>query len=168
LGPLTRALDDAGTPHRLVLVGDGPMQGELRASCRNAVFTGTLAPADVAVVMASSDVFVFPSRTDTAGNVVLEAQASGLPVLVTDQGGPRENMRAGETGFVCGDLADFIHRATELLACAGRRLRLGAAARQYALTRRWDVALEPLYRSYGASGTTVVRSGVGAPVVVCR
>jgi len=85
--PLTRALNDAGAPHRLVMIGDGPMHGELREACGDAVFTGTLAPDAVAVAMASADVFVFPSRTDTAGNVVLEAQASGLPVLVTDQGG---------------------------------------------------------------------------------
>jgi len=65
--------------------------------------------------MASADVFVFPSRTDTARNVVLEAQASGLPVLVTDQGGPRENMLRGETGFVCQDLPDFVRRTIEML-----------------------------------------------------
>ena len=66
------------------------------------IFTGTLGREAVADVFASADLFVFPSRTDTAGNVVLEAQAAGLPVIVSDAGGPRENMRPGETGIVCG------------------------------------------------------------------
>ena len=136
LSPLSRALNDAGMSHRLVLIGDGPMQSELRATCGDAVFTGTLAPDAVAVAMASADAFVFPSRTDTAGNVVLEAQASGLPVLVTDQGGPHENMVPTETGFVCSDLPDFVRRTTDVLRCGELRMRLGQTARQYALTRR--------------------------------
>jgi glycosyltransferase involved in cell wall biosynthesis len=97
---------------------------------------------------------MFPSATDTAGNVVLEAQASGLPVLVSQAGGPRENLRAGETGFVCTDLLDFARRANDLLKNGGKRQRFGAAARQYAQTRRWETALEPLYRSYAAWSST--------------
>jgi glycosyltransferase involved in cell wall biosynthesis len=99
--------------------------------------------------MASSDVFVFPSRTDTAGNVVLEAQASGLPVLVSDAGGPRENLRDAETGFVCSGFEDFAARADDLLRHAAKRAAMGIAARQYALTRGWQSALAPLYRAYG-------------------
>jgi glycosyltransferase involved in cell wall biosynthesis len=150
LGPLTRHLDYAGVAHRLVFVGDGPMRQELEGLCPGAVFTGTLSPDEVAVAMASADLFVFPSRTDTAGNVVLEAQASGLPVLVSRTGGPRENLRPGETGFACGDLMEFARRAAELVRNADRRQRFGDAARRYALTRPWETALEPLYRSYAA------------------
>jgi glycosyltransferase involved in cell wall biosynthesis len=65
-------LQYAAVDHRLVFVGDGPMRRELEGCCPTAVFCGTLDPDDVAMAMASSDVFVFPSRTDTAGNVVLE------------------------------------------------------------------------------------------------
>jgi len=133
-----------------VLVGDGPMRKELEASCPGVVFTGTLSPDDVAIAMASADIFVFPSLTDTAGNVVLEAQASGLPVLVSRFGGPRENLRAGESGFVCGDLLDFARRTSDLVRHAGKRRQFGEAARRYALTRRWEAALDPLYRSYAA------------------
>jgi glycosyltransferase involved in cell wall biosynthesis len=96
-------------------------------------------------------VFLFPSRTDTAGNVVLEAQASGLPVLVSDAGGPRENLQPGRTGCVCGTLLDFARRAAELVRNADKRQQFGAAARQCALTRRWETALEPLYRSYASA-----------------
>jgi glycosyltransferase involved in cell wall biosynthesis len=61
-----------------------------------------LSRAEVARAFASADVFVFPSRTDTAGNVVLEAQASGLPVLVADAGGPKERIVPNQTGFIVG------------------------------------------------------------------
>ena len=98
--------------------------------------------------MASSDVFVFPSETDTAGNVVLEAQASGLPVLVSARGGPRENMRPGETGFICDTLTELARRVALLARRHDTRRRLGIAARAYSLTREWETALEPLYRSY--------------------
>ena len=67
LGPLSRFLTYAGVSHRLVLTGDGPMRTELEAQCPGAVFTGALTPEAFASVMASADIFVFPSRTDTAG-----------------------------------------------------------------------------------------------------
>jgi len=92
LEPLSNHLQYAGIRHRLVIAGDGPMRPELESRCPDAVFTGTLDHGEVATVMASADLFVFPSRTDTAGNVVLEAQASGLTVLVSDVGGPQENL----------------------------------------------------------------------------
>jgi glycosyltransferase involved in cell wall biosynthesis len=127
------------------------MRAELAAACSNAVFTGTLDPDGVAAAMASADVFLFPSETDTAGNVVLEAQASGLPVIVSSIGGPAENIRPGETGFVCRDLLEFARRVSDLARSGTKRAVMGHAARRYALTRRWETALEPLYRSYGSS-----------------
>src|SRR5262249_36171926 len=126
---LSRHLRYAGIDHRLVFVGDGPMRQELEHSCPDAIFTGTVAPDVVAGAMASADLFVFPSLTDTAGNVVLEAQASGLPVLVGEKGGPRENLQADESGFVCGGLLDFARRTAELLRNGDRRHRFSVAAR---------------------------------------
>jgi len=145
---LTRFLEYAGVSHRLVVIGDGPMRQELAAACPDAVFTGTLQSDDVATAMASADAFVFPSETDTAGNVVLEAQASGLPVLVSRRGGPSESMMHGETGFACDDLREFTRRAAELMRNARRRRQFGEAARRYAMTRSWQNALEPLYQEY--------------------
>ena len=138
------------------------MQRDLRDLCPDAVFTGTLAPDEVAVAMASSDVFVFPSRTDTAGNVVLEAQACGLPVLVSDAGGPRENILPGQTGFICPALEDFANRAAELLRFGFRRKSMGAAARAYGLTRGWPAALDPLYRAYAEPRTTSATAPLSA------
>ena len=150
LEPLCGLLHRHRVAHRLIVVGDGPMMAELRERCPDAVFTGMLAHDDVAVAMASADVLVFPSATDTASNVVLEAQASGLPVVVADAGGPRENMRDGHTGYVCraGSPDAFGLRIAVLLADPSRRAAMGAAARALAERRTWPMALSPLYDVY--------------------
>ena len=86
----------------LVLVGDGPYRKELQARLdgRPIAFTGLLEGENLAAAYASADCMVFPSCTDTFGNVVLEAQASGLPVIVTDRGGPAEIVHSHESGIV--------------------------------------------------------------------
>ena len=82
------------------MVGDGPYLNELREALPEACFTGYLTGLDLAAAFASSDIFLFPSTTDTFGNVVIEALASGLPAVVSDQGGPKELIENGVTGFV--------------------------------------------------------------------
>ena len=150
LPPLSERLEARGIRHRLVITGDGPFRRELARRCPGALFTGPQGREAVAETFASADVFVFPSRTDTAGNVVLEAQAAGLPVLVSGEGGPRENILAGESGLICepADPAVWADRATPWLMSTVRRAAAGRAARDYALTRRWEVALAPLYQAY--------------------
>jgi glycosyltransferase involved in cell wall biosynthesis len=149
LPALRDRLHARGLEHRLIVVGEGPMLGELRAALPDAVFTGVLSRESVAEALASADLFVFPSRTDTAGNVVLEAQASGLPVVVSGDGGPREQLIPERTGAIC--YTEDPDEWAGAIAAMSRGGRLGAmreAARRYALTRRWDRALEPLYRAY--------------------
>jgi glycosyltransferase involved in cell wall biosynthesis len=160
---IARTLREAGVDHRLVFVGDGPMRQTLPQACPDAIFTGALPHAEVATAMASADVFVFPSRTDTLGNVVLEAQACGLPVLVSDAGGPRENILEGESGFVCapGGALDMPVRALQLASDRTRRVAMGAAARAYACGRSWATAMAPLYDSYREVGRDVD----GEPVI---
>jgi glycosyltransferase involved in cell wall biosynthesis len=148
LAPLSERLRRLRIEHRLVIAGDGPMSGELKERCQGAVFTGKLCADDLAAAMASADIFLFPSATDLGGKVVLEAQASGLPVLVTGVGGPSENMVDGETGFVCEDLRAFARRVSDLAWNPDRRADLSQAARRYAVGRRWSVALNSLYRTY--------------------
>jgi glycosyltransferase involved in cell wall biosynthesis len=111
--PLRRRLAGYGLEPRFIFVGDGPMRRELQELCPDGLFLGALPHERVAVAMASADAFSFPSATDTLGNVVLEAQAAGLPVVVSDRGGPRQHMAPGHTGFVCtaGD-ADAFARAS--------------------------------------------------------
>ena len=149
--PLLReCLHSRRIEHQFVIAGDGPMRRELQRRLPDAVFTGVLNRQDVAAAFAAGDVFLFPSRTDTAGNVVLEAQASGLPVLVSDGGGPKENILPGRTGFVVSrmDADAWADALVPLLRDAAARKQTGEAARRYAESRRWEVALEPLYRAY--------------------
>ena len=150
LPDVSARLRRAGVAHRWVVVGDGGGRAELERRLEGAVFAGTLGRGDVARWMASADVFVFPSCTDTAGNVVLEAQACGLPVVVSDQGGPRENMLPGVTGRVCrgGDAAAFAAAVGELASRPARRRAMAAAARRYALSRGWERAFAPLHDAW--------------------
>jgi glycosyltransferase involved in cell wall biosynthesis len=94
--------------------------------------------------------FLCPSRTDTAANGVLEAQASGLPGIVSDAGGPKENIVNGVTGEVIeGAQAEtWVASLVHLLYHEDERVTMSRAARHYALSRSWPSALEPLYRAY--------------------
>ncbi len=150
LPAIQSALHRRGAEHRLVLVGDGPLRRALQEQLPDAVFMGALTPSGVATALASADAFLFPSDTDSAGNVVLEAQASGLPVVISSGGGPKEYVQPDVTALVCrsGEPESFGHEAAGLLRDARRRRRMGEAARAHALTLRWEEALEPLYRGY--------------------
>jgi glycosyltransferase involved in cell wall biosynthesis len=140
----------AGLPYRLVIVGDGPMRRELQGRLPSTVFTGSVPHDRMAEYLASADVFAFPSRTDTAGNVVLEAQACGLPAVVTDEGGPREHVSPGQSALVTDGRspASFVAAVEALVRDAEARSRMALAAREFACTRDWTSSLEPLFRTY--------------------
>jgi glycosyltransferase involved in cell wall biosynthesis len=137
----------------LVVVGEGPYLDEIRRNLHGwpASFTGYLHGARLAEAYASSDVFVFPSTTDTFGNVILEAQASGLPVVVSDSGGPQENMLPGETGMVveggnAGSLCQVLAGLTNDPSLMGR---MGRAARVYMEKRSFESAFLEHWHLYG-------------------
>jgi glycosyltransferase involved in cell wall biosynthesis len=137
-----RRLAEWGTPVRPLIVGDGPYMGEMQRLLGDSIFTGYLGGEDLARAYASADFFVFPSTTDTFGNVILEAQASGIPVIVSDVGGPRDLVDHGVDGFITkandpGDLAAAIRRLAEDSAL---RAKLGAAARKRVEDRDWTEA----------------------------
>ncbi|MCA1960382.1 MAG: glycosyltransferase family 1 protein, partial [Desulfomonile sp.] len=136
----------------LVVVGDGPYLNEMRRALEGtpAVFTGYLEGEALASVYASADLFVFPSTTDTFGNVVLEAQASGIPVIVTDSGGPQENIIPGKTGIVVkGDDEEGLLDGIRNMIADPERLRaMGRAARAYAEKRSFDRAFEATWKLY--------------------
>jgi len=115
--------------------------------------------------MASADLFLFPSDTDTAGNVVLEAHASGLPALVSSVGGPREYIQPEQTGIACeaGNAEAFGHAAAIVLRDVRHR-RMSDAARAHAMTLRWESALEPLYRTYAEVAAIARRPRTRSPV----
>lgn len=129
-----RRLHEEFPSARLMVVGDGPYRREMEARLEGlpAIFAGFLDAPDVARALASSDAKVFPSTTDTWGNAPLEAQAAGLPVIVTDKGGPQELMEPDLTGFrVAGGDVDALHRAMRLLMDPELRIQMGVEARGF-------------------------------------
>jgi glycosyltransferase involved in cell wall biosynthesis len=105
-----------------------------------ALFTGYLAGEQLQQGYASADLFVFPSATDTFGNVVLEAQASGLPVIVSDEGGPRELMIDGETGavFQAGSTAGLVSTIRAMTSDPLKRITMCHNARRFTLEKAPD------------------------------
>jgi len=142
-----RQLAGEGIPVRLLIVGDGPYLREMRQTVPEACYTGYLRAAELATAYASSDVFVFPSTTDTFGNVVLEAKAAGLPCVVSDQGGPSELISNGLDGFVTRalDAGDFA-RVLRLLCRDGKmRAKMGEQARNRVENRNWNNAFRQFW-----------------------
>ncbi len=128
----------------LVVVGEGPYLSEMKRLSEGlpVTFTGYLSGDPLATLYASCDVFVFPSTTDTFGNVVLEAQASGLPAIVSDAGGPVENVVDGETALVVpgGDAGALVRAMAALVTDAALRRRMGLRARTLMAERGFDGA----------------------------
>ncbi len=134
------AAREAEPAARFVLVGDGPERSRLEALHPEFVFTGMLRGATLAAHYASADVFLFPSRTETFGNVVLEAMASGLAVLAFDEAAAHEHVRHQRNGMVVtpGDSSRFVLQAARLARDLSAVRRLGLAARQTALALSWE------------------------------
>ncbi len=132
---------------RFVIVGHGGDESWLRERLPRADFTGVLRGEELSRAYANMDLFVFPSHTDTFGNVVLEALASGVPAIVTPDGGPRTIVRDGETGRIVPD-HQFTSAITETLADSARHAKMREAARAYALTASWDSVFEGVYAAY--------------------
>jgi len=149
LAVLERNLIQAGlTNFRFLIIGQGAEEPWLRANMQSADLTGVLRGEALARAYANMDVFAFPSRTDTYGNVVLEALASGVPAVVTNEGGPRFIVRSGETGFVTNNLQEFCASILQLARRPELRQNMGAAARGHALTASWDTVFESVFNGY--------------------
>jgi glycosyltransferase involved in cell wall biosynthesis len=136
---------------RLVIAGDGPARAGLEASApAGVVFVGELHGTALADLYASADVFCFPSTTDTFGQVLLEAGASGLPVVAAAAGGALELVRHGATGLLVApdDSYAFALAVLDLAASASLRNRLGRTARSAALERTWDRSVAELRAAY--------------------
>jgi phosphatidylinositol alpha 1,6-mannosyltransferase len=133
---------------RFLIVGQGAEEPWLKAHMKNAEFTGVLQGEALARAYANMDVFVFPSQTDTFGNVVLEAMASSVPVIVTDRGGPRFIVRPGETGFLARDVQEFCRWILHLDSQPDLVQRMRNSVRGYANSASWDCVFEGLYAAY--------------------
>ena len=137
---------DAGV--RIVLVGDGPQAAELRSRHPDFVFAGMRTGGDLAEHYASADVFLFPSTTETFGNVTLEAMASGLAVVAYDYAAARQYLRHEASALLppMDDGVAFV-RMAERLACDRDLVsRLRSGARQAAETASWSRTFDDLER----------------------
>lgn len=136
------------TDCHFLIVGKGTREEYLRTHLKHRTLTGVLHGEDLARAYADMDIFLFPSKTDTFGNVVLEALASGTPALVTDQGGPQFIVRPGETGFICGTAQEFVERVLYLRSEPEKLEALRVNARRQAEAASWDTAFRAVYRAY--------------------
>ena len=144
-----RAFQETGRHAQLAVVGDGPYLKDLAHRYRHPdiLFTGFLHGEELAQAYASADAFVFPSLTDTFGNVVLEAQSAGLPAIVSDQGGPREIVEPTGSGLVVslktpGALTQAMARLHDNPALVAD---LAVRARENAQGRTWEKLLDQIW-----------------------
>jgi glycosyltransferase involved in cell wall biosynthesis len=138
-------------PVNLLLIGDGPLRTKLEAAGDpRVIFTGYRRGEELACIYASADLFVFPSLSDTFGNVLLEAMASGLPAVAFDVPGPRDVVRCGETGLLVGQVgAEPLAAALAgLIADPARLGRMAANARKYAAGQEWEKINSVVRRRY--------------------
>ena len=134
-----------------VIVGDGPMREQLAAEMPpNTVFTGYLKGEALSEAYASADVFVFPSGTETLGNVVLEAMASGLPVIAVNSGGVKENVLNGYNGIMCRykDKHEFASAMERFIEDEALKTIMSQNARAYTLSKTWDKVFDKLMDDY--------------------
>lgn len=138
---------------QFVFVGDGPYAKQMKErSFDNVVFTGYLKGLELSAMYASSDVFVFPSSTETFGNVVLEAMASGLPVIAVNSGGVKDNVIDNYNGLMCPPRA-ATSLAEAIIKLAEDKLfikALAANAREHAATKSWTNIFDQLVRDYSS------------------
>jgi len=128
---------------RLVLVGDGPMAGELERAGLGIVIAGRLVNGALSAHYASADIFLFPSTTETFGNVTMEAMASGLAVVAYDYAAARQHIVHGRSGLLAevNDRIGFIEQAVSLARDLPRARALGQHARDAAETLGWDTVV---------------------------
>jgi glycosyltransferase involved in cell wall biosynthesis len=139
-------------------VGQGSEEQRLRETLIGADFAGVLHGDQLAEAYANMDAFVFPSRTDTFGNVVLEALASGVPAVVTPQGGPKYLVEEGVTGFI-RDEDGFADAIAELMRDPAKHACMRTAARAAAMSRSWDAVFSGVYAGYANAITEKIVSG---------
>ncbi|MCX6621900.1 MAG: glycosyltransferase [Acidobacteria bacterium] len=150
LAGLEQALLAAGAPpFEFHVIGAGSELDWLRANLRHGVLPGVLRGHELSRAYANMDVLVFPSETDTYGNVVLEALASGVPAIVTAKGGPKFLVRPGQTGFVASSVEELLAAALRLMRDGELLKKMKAAARAHAHHFSWDAVFdEEVYEAY--------------------
>jgi len=143
---ITSKRDDAV----FVLAGDGPVREELKSMMPEALFLGYKTGKELSTIFASSDIFAFPSTTETFGNVTLEAMASGVPPICTKEGGAYGIINDGINGFIAKphNPISFAEKINYLLENEERRKEISLNAYKFAQTQTWDKIIAKLIESY--------------------
>jgi glycosyltransferase involved in cell wall biosynthesis len=147
--------------YRFLVVGDGSQRQWLASKLCKRELPGILCGEELARSYASMDAFVFPSETDTFGNVVLEAMSSGVPVIVSAKGGPKYLIRPGLDGFLAEKPEQFVTSLLDLYRDAELRKQMAANARQGALAFSWTAVFDGVYRQYHYAATSGALSHPG-------
>lgn len=139
-----------GIPHRSLIVGEGPARPELQERLTDTVFLGHQTGETLATAYASSDVFFFPSETETFGNVTLEAMASGIPAVCANATGSRSIIRDGITGFLAPprNVDAFLKYVEQLVTNEALRQKMGQLSLKRALEFDWPVILGQMEDNY--------------------
>ena len=146
---LEKAMLESGrTNIKFTVAGEGNEREYLEANMKTAEFTGFIDGEQLSRAYANMDVFVFPSETDAFGNVAQEANASGVPAIVSDKGGPKYIVRPDETGFIAKGLEDFIKYSFELYDDREKLAKMRTLSREHAMSRSWDSIFEGVYDGY--------------------
>lgn len=149
LAELEKRLLAAGKSNfHFLIVGEGNERSFLQENMSTVELPGFLEGEKLSEAYANMDVFIFPSDTDAYGNVIQEANASAVPCIVTDLGGPKFIVQEGETGFIARDLDDFVKYSIELIDDPEKLARMKKASHDFAMTRSWDSVFESVYATY--------------------
>lgn len=149
LADLEKKLLEAGqTNFKFLVVGEGNEREFLEKNMSRVEVTGFLDGERLSEAYANMDVFVFPSKTETFGNVVQEANSSGVPAIVTDEGGPKFIVRHEETGFIAENFDEFVKYSLELMNNPNKLAEMKRRSREVALSRSWDAVFAEVYRGY--------------------
>jgi glycosyltransferase involved in cell wall biosynthesis len=163
LAAVAQALAADNVRHRFVIVGEGAERAWLEREMPSAEFTGILRGEALAAAYANFDLFAFPSRSETFGLAVLEALASGVPVLAMAHGGPRFYIEHGVSGWLANDARDFVDAARVLARDADLRRRLACRGRAVAQTWSWNAVFDRVYEIYRSITKTANDPGTIGP-----
>lgn len=146
---LEKELLKAGkTNFKFLIVGEGNEREYLEKNMQSAQFTGFLEGEQLSEAYANMDIFVFPSETDAFGNVAQEAIASGVPAIVSNQGGPKFIIKHNETGFIAETFEDFVRFSLDLIDDPEKLASMKIQAREKTMASSWDAVFESVYEGY--------------------